>query len=82
MKKEETGLEQMLADEWAVDRRDIYMDGGIYANTLVDAAQPIRPDRVLARLKLSEEGLVQLLMSGKLGRPGKLGRRACRVAVR
>ena len=66
------GFEQMLADEWAVDRRDIY-ERGIYHDSVVTAAQPIRPEKALARLNVSKAGLVDLLKSGRLGRPGRLG---------
>ena len=65
-------FEQMLADEWAVTRSDIYRQG--YGPTpLINAVQPIRPQRALERLKVSAGQLVQLLRSGTLGRPGKLG---------
>jgi len=65
-------FEQMLADEWAVARSDIYRPG--YGPTpLINAVQPIRPQKALERLQVSAGQLVQLLRSGTLGRPGKLG---------
>jgi predicted DNA-binding transcriptional regulator AlpA len=66
------GFEQMLEDEWAAQRSDIY-EQGIYPSQVVGAAQPIRPQRVLERLKVTQSGLVELLRSGRLRRPGKLG---------
>ena len=62
-------FEQMLADQWAVPRSDIYRQG--YGPTpLINAVQPIRPQKALERLKVSAGQLVQLLRSGTLGRPG------------
>ncbi len=65
-------LEQALADEWAVDRKDVY-ERGFGPPALIAAAQPIRPDKVLARLGINEGQLIRLVASGKLPRPAKLG---------
>jgi predicted DNA-binding transcriptional regulator AlpA len=65
-------FEQILIDEWVVERSDIY-ERGIGSVRAVDTAQPIRLDKVVAWLSVSEEELLDLLKSGNLPRPGQDG---------
>jgi predicted DNA-binding transcriptional regulator AlpA len=65
-------FEQTLIDKWVVERSDIY-DRGIGSVRAVNTAQPIRLDRVVEWLGVSEEELLHLLKSGDLPRPGKDG---------
>ena len=62
----------LLADNLAVDRKDIY-ENGIGTPSAFQAAVPMGTTAVLERLGLSQSALVALLLSGKLVRPGKLG---------
>lgn len=69
----ETGaFEKVLAEKWSVIRSDIYVKG-FGPPALAASAQPIRPDRVLQRLKVSQDELVGLIQSGQLPRPGVYG---------
>ncbi len=63
-------FEQKLHDEWAVPRNDIN-DGEFVPLGELDACQPIRPEQVLKYLKIGEDGLIELLMTGRLPQPGK-----------
>ena len=65
-------FEQMLADELAVDRKDIY-ESGIGAPQAFVAALPMRPPAALRHLNLSQSALVALLLAGRIVRPGKIG---------
>jgi hypothetical protein len=74
-------FEQMLADEWAVTRSDIYWQG--YGPTpLINAVQPIGPQRALERLKVSAGQLVQLLRSWHAQSPWKAWARQSGMAER
>ncbi len=66
-------FQQYLADEWAVERTDIYEEG-ILPLDLLKACEPVRPGWVLKELGVSNNELVGLMQSGRLGRPGKQGR--------
>ena len=66
-------FEGMLHDRWAVCRRDIYV-GAIAPPRSLDASQPTRPPEALRLLKISQAALVAVLVTGRLPRPGRLGR--------
>lgn len=72
-------FERMLAEKWAVERTDIYVNG-IGEPSLVRASSPMRPDAVMTFLAVSKDELVELLRTGVLGRPGR--RSGGRVAWR
>lgn len=68
----EEGIEQRLADRWAVDRRDIYVEG-IGKPEVIDAASPVRPWAALKLLGVSSSELLRLVETGRLCRPGQRG---------
>ena len=67
------GFERMLHDRWAVSRRDIYV-GAIAPPRSLNASQPTRPPQALRRLRISQAALVAVLVTGRLPRPGRLGK--------
>ena len=69
---DEIGFEQFLAEQWSVDRNDIYSEG-IASPQVIRNSQPMRPSSVIKALGISEAGLVALLNSGRLPKPGDLG---------
>jgi predicted DNA-binding transcriptional regulator AlpA len=66
------GFEQYLSDEWAIERTDVYEDG-ILPLELLRACQPVRPSEAIKAIGVSQERLIELLQSGRLGKPKKLG---------
>lgn len=66
------GFEPFLAEQWSVDRNDIYSEG-IAAPQVIRNSQPMRPGAVMKALGVSEAQLVALLMSGRMPKPGDLG---------
>jgi hypothetical protein len=72
-------FEQLLADKWAVDRGNVYSEG-IGPPDVIRAASPVRPEKAMQHLNITQTDLLSLLQSGKLCRPGKfsLGRVAWR----
>ena len=68
----ERGLEQYLADTWAVERNDIYNEG-ISTPQVLFASSPVRPRDALRILDVPEDQLVSFVRTGKLARPGKRG---------
>jgi predicted DNA-binding transcriptional regulator AlpA len=65
-------FEQLIADKWAVDRGNIYSEG-LGSPDVIRAASPVRPEKAMQLLNVSQTELVSLLKSGKLCRPGKFG---------
>ena len=52
---------------------DIYV-GSVAPPRFLDASQPTRPPEALRRLKISQAALVAILVTGRLPRPGRLGK--------
>lgn len=65
-------FEQLLADKWAVDRGNVYSEG-IGPPDVIRAASPVRPEKAMQHLNITQTDLLSLLQSGKLCRPGKFG---------
>jgi predicted DNA-binding transcriptional regulator AlpA len=65
-------FEQYLAEQWAVERSDVY-EGGIGPADEVRTAQPMRPERVLKLLGVSTDELVAFLQYERLPPPKLLG---------
>jgi predicted DNA-binding transcriptional regulator AlpA len=65
-------FEQILADEWAVERSDVY-ETGIAPPSVLRDAPPLRPFAVLRAMGISTDEFIALLRTGRLGRPRELG---------
>jgi hypothetical protein len=65
-------FEKHLADEWAIERGDVYVEGMILASDRLRVMVPVRPETAMKALKVGETRLLNLLRSGRLSRPKKL----------
>ena len=73
-------FEQLLADDWAIERNDVYVMGMILAPDHLRVMLPVRPEAAMKAMKVGETELLKLLRSGLLPRPKKLDEK--RVAWR
>lgn len=65
-------FEKRLAEEWAIERDDVYVEGMILAPDRLRVMAPVRPEATMKALSVGETGLLNLLRSGSLPRPKKL----------